>query len=567
MHTADDENYQRGYEWWLMVEAKKRNPNIKLYGLSWAYPAWVGNGTGSPYKHPNLTAGYICKWIKGAKDHYNLTIDYVGIWNERNYDSNYVKVLRKTLDSYGFKSTEIVAADTKFAPISSDILSDKDLASAVSIIGSHYTGTLSSGDAVKTGKPLWASEDYSTFNDDVGAGCWARILNENYINGYMTSTISWNLIASYYSGLPYFRDGLMTAIEPWSGSYTVSGTIWVTAHTTQFVQPGYYYLKHGSGSGKLQNGGSYVTLVDKNNPKDLTIVIETMTHNHSKCVRPYLLPYTVTAQSATFILKGNFSHITSLNAWLSKPAFNGDETDYFVTIDAVQVSGGKFTAHLDPDTILTLSTSTGQKKGSYGDVPPSKPFPIPYKDDFEKYDEYSEADYFADQTGVWEIRQDSVGKKGKVMEQVITQRPITWCNDADQPISIIGDVTWKNVNASINAMLIDDGGLFLAALVDNGGCQVRKATGVFFWINSHSQQWTISSNLSGSNVVKRGDIAVKRNQWYTLNLNTQKEMVTVQLDNVELATTKTSAQAGFVGIGTSSFIRAAFDDIQITDVS
>ena len=23
MHTADDENYQRGYEWWLMKEAKK----------------------------------------------------------------------------------------------------------------------------------------------------------------------------------------------------------------------------------------------------------------------------------------------------------------------------------------------------------------------------------------------------------------------------------------------------------------------------------------------------------------------------------------------------------------
>ena len=41
----------------------------------------MGNGTGSPYKFPNLTAGYISKWIKGAKDHYNLDIDYVGVSN------------------------------------------------------------------------------------------------------------------------------------------------------------------------------------------------------------------------------------------------------------------------------------------------------------------------------------------------------------------------------------------------------------------------------------------------------------------------------------------------------
>lgn len=28
MHSATDENYERGYEWWLMVEAKKVNqPN------------------------------------------------------------------------------------------------------------------------------------------------------------------------------------------------------------------------------------------------------------------------------------------------------------------------------------------------------------------------------------------------------------------------------------------------------------------------------------------------------------------------------------------------------------
>ena len=87
------------------------------------------------------------------------------------------------------------------------------------IQGAHYPGTVSSAQAEQTGKPLWASEDMSTYNDLRGAGCWARVLNQNYVNGVcfhssacsvcllahqnrqnMTATISWNLMASYYEG-------------------------------------------------------------------------------------------------------------------------------------------------------------------------------------------------------------------------------------------------------------------------------------------------------------------------------------------------------------------------------
>ena len=49
---------------------------------------------------------------------------------------------------------------------------------------------------------------------------------------------------------------------------------------------------------------------------------------------------------------------------------------------SVQVSNGVFTISLPPDHIVTLTTKTGQQKGSYIS-PPSKPFPIPYEDSFD----------------------------------------------------------------------------------------------------------------------------------------------------------------------------------------
>ncbi len=107
MHSPWDENYKRGYEWWLMVEAKKRNPNIKLYGLPWAFPGWVGVGD-NPYKYPNTTATYIVKWILAAKKYYNLDIDYIGIWNERPYTVDYILTLRAILDLHALRQVGLL---------------------------------------------------------------------------------------------------------------------------------------------------------------------------------------------------------------------------------------------------------------------------------------------------------------------------------------------------------------------------------------------------------------------------------------------------------------------------
>eukprot|EP01048_Picozoa_sp_COSAG05_P005602 COSAG05_NODE_337_length_11164_cov_11.970357_3_plen_194_part_00 len=75
MHTSKDLNYHRGYEYWLMTEAKKRNPAVRTYVLSWGVPGWVGDG--NYFSAPNIV--YQTNFVKGARDAHNLTIDYIGV--------------------------------------------------------------------------------------------------------------------------------------------------------------------------------------------------------------------------------------------------------------------------------------------------------------------------------------------------------------------------------------------------------------------------------------------------------------------------------------------------------
>lgn len=60
-------------------------------------------------------------------------------------------------------------------------------------------------------------------------------------------------------------------------------------------------------------------------------------------------------------------------------------TDYdsAVCVLSVQPASGMFTVDLGVDEVYTLTTLSTGHKGSYPAPPPSKPFPLPYYDDFE----------------------------------------------------------------------------------------------------------------------------------------------------------------------------------------
>ncbi|KAK1893423.1 Galactocerebrosidase [Dissostichus eleginoides] len=599
MHYENDENYFRGYEWWLMREAKRRNPNITLIGLPWAFPGWVGHGKSWPYDFPDITAAYVVKWILGAKQYHDLDIHYVGIWNERNFDSKYIKVLRNTLDKVGLTGVGIIAADGDWSiadslnadphlsecvevvgitvcvplplaeqllrytldksglegvriiasdnlwqPITLSLLQDPELGGAVDVIGAHYPGTTTVKEALQTQKKLWSSEDYSSVNDEVGGGCWARILNQNYVNGFMTATISWNLVSSYYEDLPFGRDGLMTAEEPWSGHYEVAPPIWITAHTTQFTQPGWSYLQT---VGHLAQGGTYVALTDGRG--SLTVVIETM--------------------NATFQLKGSFASITELQVWRSQFNFKTKKPSFFQKLTPLTLVDGSFTLSVAEDEVYTLTTVTSGQKGSYPGSPPSARFPKQYKDNFDvRNPPFSEAPNFADQTGVFEyyLNLTDPGAHSFTLRQVLTERPITWAADADQTISVIGDHQWQNVTVSCDVFMesVKTGGVFIAARVDKGGQSIRSAQGVFFWVFVDGT-YKVTNDLAGQTVLAEGQSGTRAYGWHTLTLTVEGQHASGLLNGYPLWKNAVvlAPPNGWAALGTHSFELAQFDNFAV----
>ena len=78
MHTKDDLNCSRGYEWWVVAEAKKRNPDIKTMALAWGVPGWIGASGDGFYSQDNID--YHLNFCYCAEAVWNFTVEYMGIW-------------------------------------------------------------------------------------------------------------------------------------------------------------------------------------------------------------------------------------------------------------------------------------------------------------------------------------------------------------------------------------------------------------------------------------------------------------------------------------------------------
>jgi hypothetical protein len=556
MRMPGDLGCDRGYEWWLATEAKRRNPNVRLAALQWGAPGWF---TGGFWSRDNVA--YLRSWLDCAARH-DLEIDYLGGWNERGFDARWYRTLRREL-AESHPHVRIVAADEYESwSVATAMRKDARFSEAVDIISSHDPGGARSGyrrcpssaDALalgpaegKPGKPLWNSET-SAQAHDVGAGPIARSINRDYLDGRMTGHLYWSIVSGWYASLPIPDTGLVLADTPWSGHYELGPGIWSLAHTAQFTAPGWRYLD--SGCGYLPGGASYVTLRAPE-AGDYTVVVETIDATDPEAV--------------TFALGDGLS-AAPVHIW-STDLTSLQEANHFVLVGQRSPDGGAYSVTFEPGHVYTLSTTTGQQKGtarSRGTR--GARLGLPFRERFDGYHAGELARYFSDLNGAFQVEPCGRGRSGMCYAQVVETEPIGW-NRAGQlpPTTLVGDPRWwGDYEVAADVLLEHRGAVELLGRVD---AQRGRVVSGYHLTLAGDGRWRLyreGFHAPGATLAS-GRAEIAPGSWHRLGLRFLAAEIAALVDGHPLGYARDEQHnTGQVGLRVPGFRRALFDDLAVS---
>lgn len=496
MHHRDDLSCNRGFQFWLMTEALRRNPDLVVFAIADAVPGWVGGPEGSSGGfYSSDLIGYLMSWLHCVYDVHNGTVHYLSFGNERgavhgavSYERDagkghvpymsfgvergpvppvWMVQFRSALDDANFTAVRLVASGGHFdEQVLVDARADLQYASSVAggAVGIHRPCFAPRSRVEEAGFKYWASEDGGVFGDWDGTGCWGRTMNYNFVRMNMTSTLARSLVWSVYSPVSQPGTGFVDAFEPWSGRYMVRGPVWATAHTTHFVDVGWLMLDTNKGSaGRLWKGGTFVTFVPPERDGRFVVVIEKLDGNCTECQTEVLGPEQVTFTIVGGLGARNGSVMTKLGLWST------NETNQFLRLPDLDIDHNgtfpSFSFMAGLDSIYTVATLTDDiskytlessstvelslASGAY----PTQRFPD-VLDDFDGYLCDASPRFFADFGGSWQVHLDPdadlVGEN-LVLKQWVADAggsnawlqgvpPMTLVGDSFTDVSVIVDV-------------------------------------------------------------------------------------------------------------------------------
>ena len=282
-HSRGNVNCKAGYELSIAQRALALNPRLKIYGLQWTAPGWVKTHSGTRFTARDIR--YLMGWL-GCASRRGVKVSYLGGWNESDtgVHHRWFAELRHALNTHGFRRVQIVASDSSGNHAGWHYVGDR----SVAILGAHDVCGVPTGIAGPATtcsspwsrghhprQPMWASE---LGGMDAGAqtGCrvpcapaFDRAVVRGYVDARLTGFLEWPVLDAMPPGLPYENRGLVTADQPWSGSYRVNAMTWAIAQLTQFAFPPapsgktrWRYVNSGQRiAARHRADGSYVSLV------------------------------------------------------------------------------------------------------------------------------------------------------------------------------------------------------------------------------------------------------------------------------------------------------------------
>ncbi|CAK9075023.1 Galactocerebrosidase (GALCERase) (Galactocerebroside beta-galactosidase) (Galactosylceramidase) (Galactosylceramide beta-galactosidase) [Durusdinium trenchii] len=317
---ANETRCERGDTFWLIREARRRNPQLVLVASPWTFPPWVGveNATQTSFYNSDAI-DYILSWIACANATDAGRVDFLGGRPRRSLRDllgrrqghvappvAWVWELRTALASAEVP-TQLVLPDAEPDPL--DPLMDAN--ELLGAYGLHYPCFLPMPSLQEKGLPFWSTEDGGMLADWAGAACAGRSINTNLVRMNATSTLLRSLVWAVHPALPGPCDGLLDAREPWSGRYAIQDPLWILAHTTRFTQVGWHVLPLQSGaSGHLKKGGTVVCYLSPDRGA-FTLVVEKLQAPCQSCPGA-----TTGAEEVVFHLAGGLE-----SKWV-------DESDY-----------------------------------------------------------------------------------------------------------------------------------------------------------------------------------------------------------------------------------------------
>lgn len=451
----------------IASDIKKTAPDVSLDMLWWSVPKWTDDAA-DPY-----AARY--SWYKAhltkAYEKYGLKFEYVSAnRNERAVEGEWIKYLSRRLKTdncavYDFSKIKIVAADECHAwNIAGDMTRDTELAAAVDILGSHYTSD--SPDEAKKfleeGKRLWFSEgspsmscseetrrfDGSGLSGINGVLDMANRIIAMYARGRMTMYEFQPAVSAYYDGVCYCHKELISACNPQSGYYRLTGGYYGVLHFSRFIKKGWRFIDSGC-IADGRNGGDGHCIVDSTysciaaaDPVTGDISFAAVNTTEENIVYRVSIPELPGGCERLFVWE------TSGEGYLKKAGEIIPEK-----------SGGKYIWEVTvrPSSLVTITTlDLPPFEAVLPDISQDKIFPLPYEDAFDYDDNFlmergGKPLYTTDQGGAFEV----VSRSGRrVLQQQITSeiRADEW-GYTPLPVTAFGDKRWWNYKVAAGIIL------------------------------------------------------------------------------------------------------------------